>query len=92
LIKSRLLRLCTYVAERAFAGDPLQVNGKDRKPVKDSFLAARNSPPWGIPCPDGAQPAEFWHRAKEIAYKEIPQLLKKIEESAQISIHSDGGA
>jgi hypothetical protein len=39
---------------------------------------------------DGLQRAEFWEKAKETAYKEIPGILHEIEKAARNVIHGEG--
>jgi hypothetical protein len=39
---------------------------------------------------DGTQRAEFWDRARKIAYEDVPKLLESIEAGARNVIHGSG--
>ena len=38
---------------------------------------------------DGLQRAQFWDKAKSVAYKEVPELRKEIENAARVAIHGN---
>jgi len=39
--------------------------------------------------PDGFQRAEFWDKARDTAYRDVPRLLEDIEKAARAIIHAE---